>query len=477
MSASNDGLDTIPEAETAEGDGAQTREPAVLGLVMLHSHHEPELCGAWFPANPVGATQVRVLGRGSGDADDKRPRLLGFRQRPGENAPVEPFRSPTLSKAQLLVQNVNAQTLSLKNVGRLRLLVNGDAVDEARVVPGDVVELGSQLAFLCDLRPRRLRSATGSYQHDFGAPDAHGFVGESRAAWQLRAEIAFAARHGGHVLVLGASGTGKELVAQALHVLSQRPGVLIARNAATLPEALVDAELFGNLKNYPNPGMAERKGLIGAADGGTLFLDEFADLPSDAQAHVLRVLDNGEYHRLGEDRPRRSSFRLVAATNRPEAALRLDLAARFDLKLRTPGLADRREDIPSIARHVLRAACGKDASLLARAFTPDGALNCDAVFVRHLVQHDYPANVRELRQLLWQALSASDSGALAWPLTEAAEAASESAFPTERLALQRALDENNGSLERTWRALGLSSRHALSRLLRKHAISITKKPS
>src|SRR6185295_18995653 len=113
------------------------------------------------------------------------------------------------------------------------------------------------------------------------------------------------------------------LVARALH---SRSGMskLTSRNAATLPEALVEAELFGNLKNYPNPGMPERPGLIGAADGGCLFLDEFAELPQPAQAHLLRALDQGEYQRLGDATVRHARFRLIAATNRPESALRRD---------------------------------------------------------------------------------------------------------------------------------------------------------
>src|SRR5690348_15490748 len=131
------------------------------------------------------------------------------------------------------------------------------------------------------------------------------------------------ARRPGHVLLTGASGTGKELAARAIHALSKRSGQrLVARNAATLPESLIDAELFGNAKNYPNPGMAERAGLVGQADGSTLFLDEIAELPSSSQAHLLRVLDDGEYHRLGDGLARRSDFRLVAATNRDVSSLK-----------------------------------------------------------------------------------------------------------------------------------------------------------
>src|SRR4029077_9274313 len=127
------------------------------------------------------------------------------------------------------------------------------------------------------------------------------------------------------VVIAGQSGSGKELVAQAIHALSGRADRrLVSRSAATLPEALIDAELFGNAKNYPNPGMVERSGLIGEAHGSTLFLDELGELPHAAQAHLLRVLDGGEYQRLGEAQARVSDFRLVVATNRILSSLKPD---------------------------------------------------------------------------------------------------------------------------------------------------------
>jgi transcriptional regulator with AAA-type ATPase domain len=342
---------------------------------------------------------------------------------------------------------------------------------------GDVIDLGSQMTLLCALRPQALEPAH-TPSHVFGAPDAHGFVGESQAAWQLRSELSFAAPRAGHVLVLGATGTGKELIAHALHRDSKRSGPFVARNAATLPESLVDAELFGNAKGYPNPGMAERKGMIGAADGGTLFLDEFADLPAGAQAHVLRVLDAGEYHRLGEDKARHSEFRLVAATNRPESALRADVLARFDFRIKTPDLGARPEDIPLIAIQLLRSMAGGDADLSARFFSPEGLPRLSEGFVRGLVQHTYVANVRELRQRLWTALATKTGNELAWPAAvPAVSDPSSSAATHDELSgeqLKHALQANNGSLEKTWRALGLANRHVLHRLLRKHGLSVTK---
>jgi DNA-binding NtrC family response regulator len=385
--------------------------------------------------------------------------------------------SPSLSKAQLSVRIRSAETLHVRNIGRRRLFVNGQQAEDSELRAGDIVDIGTQLTLLCAVRPQSWEPSL-AVLHPFGERDVHGFVGESLAAWRVRSELSFAATRRGHVLILGATGTGKELVAQAVHRESKLLGPLVARNAATLPESLVDAELFGNAKGYPNPGMAERKGMIGAADGGTLFLDEFADLPADAQAHVLRVLDAGEYHRLGEDKARHSEFRLVAATNRPESSLRPDVLARFDFRIATPELAERREDIPLIALHLLRGMMLDNPDLQMRFFSAAGVPRVSEGFVRRLVQRVYRANVRELRQLLWRVLATSKGSELEWPEAEQEPAATEaSGSPTQDLnlaQLKRALDANNGSLEKTWRALGLANRHVLNRLLRKHGLSVTK---
>jgi DNA-binding NtrC family response regulator len=354
--------------------------------------------------------------------------------------------------------------------------VNGKETSETELEPGDIVELGRQLVLVCTTRPARIAGAPPSHSQEFGRADAHGFVGESLAAWRLRAQIASAAPRRGHTIVFGPTGTGKELVAHALHRLSGRTGALCSRNAATLPETLVDAELFGNLKDYPNPGMPDRKGLIGAADGGTLFLDEFAELPLRAQAHVLRALDHGEYQRLGETTVRRSHFRLIAATNRPESALRDDLLARFDFRLILASLAERREDIPFIARHLFRAMNDEAPELCARFAGDDGSPRLDPDFVSRLLRYPFARNVRELRSLLWSSLHESPGEWLQWPRTleepsSAPENASSSPTPLVD-QIERVLAENGGSIEKSWRPLGLSSRHALIRLLKKHGIVV-----
>ena len=184
------------------------------------------------------------------------------------------------------------------------------------------------MILLCARRPPSLpalRSANARQSFRFGSADPSGYVGESPQAWNLRDEVALAAARREHVLILGESGTGKELVAQAVHALGARATRrFVARNAATVPSGIIDAELFGSAANYPNAGMPERPGLVGEADGSTLFLDEIGELPTELQTHLLRLLDGGDYQRLGDARRRTANLRVVAATNRPMGQLKPD---------------------------------------------------------------------------------------------------------------------------------------------------------
>jgi two-component system nitrogen regulation response regulator GlnG/two-component system response regulator HydG len=375
----------------------------VPALILLWSRHEPHRTGEAILVPDDGSSAPWTFGRGEASFSERR--LALFRQRPGALTPEDPLECPRISRAQLRLSAALSGALTVENAGRVPLSLEGRDVDRAEVHPGEVLELRNELLLLCVTRATRLPAPSPSPPlHPFGAPDAHGLVGESPALWALRGAILGAARRPLHALVLGPSGSGKELIARAIHAASDRSArPLVARNAATLPEGILDAELFGNLRNYPNPGTPERAGLIGQAHGSTLFLDEFAELPAALQAHLLRVLDEGEYQRLGEATARRSDFRLVAATNRPEEHLKHDVLARLKLRLVAPGLDERREDIPLLAAHLLRGHAAADP-LIAERFFPDasprGWPRFAPALVEALVRHRYTTHLRELDGLL-----------------------------------------------------------------------------
>jgi DNA-binding NtrC family response regulator len=266
---------------------------------------------------------------------------------------------------------------------------------------------------------------------------------------------------------------------------------LIARNAATFPDTLIEAELFGSAKGFPNPGMPERLGLIGAAHTGTLFLDEFAELPLAQQTRLLRVMDAGEYQSLGEASLRHADVRVVGATNRPLDDLRTDVAARFAFVVRTPNLGARVEDIPLIVRHLLKQVAREDAELRARFFLPDDEPRLSAGLLMGLLRGNAIGNVRWLRNTLWRALAESSGDTLRWPKSISgqflrasslppppqAPAPSERGGEPERERIREALERNQGSVDKTWRELGLSSRFALHRLLKKHGIVLRRSSS
>ena len=455
-------------------------------LVVVGSTSEPERLGEVVALSERPRQAPWLLGR-SEEAAPGLQRALLARQRPGETTLTGPLRSPSLSRDQLEIV-VEEGALSLRNLGRCPLRVGGEIVEQATVRLGDLVELDGQMLFRVVERPGVLPGVELGFDPSeipFGDPDPDGLVGESPAMWSMRGALYFLAGRQGHVLVRGESGSGKELVARALHAASDRArGPWISRSAATLPETLVDAELFGNARNYPNPGMIERAGLVGDADRGTLFLDEFAELPLTAQAHLLRVLDAGEYTRLGESKPRRSDFRLVAATNRPDEAIKHDVLARFRLRLSLPPLSERREDIPLLAMRLLRAAADRDAAV-ARRVLPQGrrAPALGMSLYRALQADPFPANIRGLEILLWEAIARCTDGApldvaaptepplldpRPHPLRKERPATDPASLTAEQI--RAALDANGGAQEPTWRALGLSSRFVLIRLMRKHGI-------
>ncbi len=232
------------------------------------------------------------------------------------------------------------------------------------------------------------------------AVDLPGLLGASAEMQKLAHSIRLVAPHKTTVLIEGPTGSGKELVAQALHRLSprnNRPFIIL--NCAAIPEALLEAELFGHTRGAFTGAVQARIGRMQAAHGGTLFLDEIGEMPIVLQAKVLRFLESGELQRIGENEPTRVDVRVLAATHQPltqrvaEGKFRADLYFRLAVfPMRTPSLADRREDIPALAEHFLRRL-GESG--------PCKTFNSDAL--EKLSFHGWPGNVRELAHVVERA--------------------------------------------------------------------------
>ena len=472
-----------------------SQDPSTVNaLVLVWSRDEPERLGE-VVLLPGGFAGMQVILGRAGPSSDGVLRVELARQRPGSIEPTGPLQSPRVSREQLRFKASANGRMRVENIGRAPLLVNGETTNASDLHVGDRIEIQKQIILLAAHRPLTLPPfAAGTPEPPrfaFGKADTWGLVGESPLCWALREQVAFVAPRAAHVLIRGASGTGKELLAQALHALSPRSrGPMVSRNAATIPETLIDAELFGNARNYPNPGMAERAGLIGEADRGTLFLDEFAEIPPAMQAHLLRVLDHGEYTRLGEARTRKADFRLIAATNRPLSALKEDVAARLRIRVEIPDLNARREDIPLLAYHLLRRVAREDQDLALRYF-PDGnpkaAPRISAALMDALLRHRYTTHVRELDHLLWKAMGAGRGDTLElfedFPVPDATDETTEERDRTPRPEgrdpfsippeeIQACLDRHGGRQEPVWMELGLSSRHVLTRLVRRYNLKV-----
>jgi len=200
------------------------------------------------------------------------------------------------------------------------------------------------------------------------------------------------------VMITGESGSGKELVARALHKHSPRGnGPFVAINTAAIPKDLLESELFGHERGAFTGAQATRRGRFEQAEGGTLFLDEIGDMPFDLQTRLLRVLSDGQFYRVGGHQPLKSNVRVIAATHQNleervrDGVFREDLFHRLNvIRLRLPPLRERREDIPALARHFLQRSSkelGGEPKRLS-----DAAL-------QQIVQFDFPGNVRQLENL------------------------------------------------------------------------------
>jgi len=274
-------------------------------------------------------------------------------------------------------------------------------------------------------------------------------IGRSKVLRDVMEQVAIVAGSDAAVLLLGETGTGKELVARALHLHSQRQGyAFIKMNCAAIPSGLLESELFGYEKGAFTGAAGRKAGRLELADGGTLFLDEISEIPLALQPKLLRVLQDREFERLGGTRTLKSNFRLIAATNRDllqsvtQGQFRKDLYYRVNVfPIRLPSLRERREDIPLLVEHFVR----RFARRLNKSIT-----SIPQKTMQSLTRWNWPGNIRELENFIERSVILSRGSVLACPVSELfpdAEAKPNDTLETiERKHIVNALRESGGQL-------------------------------
>ena len=273
-------------------------------------------------------------------------------------------------------------------------------------------------------------------------------VGESPALKTALNLVSVVAPTDSSVMILGETGTGKELVARAIHNLSsRREQVFLKLNCAAIPLGLLESELFGHERGAFTGAVARKVGRFEAADFGTLFLDEIGDIPLELQPKLLRVLQGGEFERLGSTQTRRANVRLVAAINKDLGKLVAQNQFRNDLYYRLnvypillPPLRDRRGDIPSLVRHFAGIYAERMNKQIKRI---------PAEVMEALVDHSWPGNIRELQNFIERSVILADGNTLRPPLEGLRQAAGiESLEPitmeeAERVHIRKTLEQTN----------------------------------
>jgi two-component system nitrogen regulation response regulator NtrX len=330
------------------------------------------------------------------------------------------------------------------------------------------------------LERRRLRSEVGTLRRQLGRETS--LMGSSMPLARLREAIARVAPVPSPVLVLGESGSGKELVARDLHRFGPHPaGPFVAINCAALPESLVESELFGHERGAFTGALAARKGAFESADRGTLLLDELGELPLPAQAKLLRVLEERTVSRLGGAKAVAVETRVVAATNRDLEAeiaagrFREDLYFRLNVHvLRVPPLRDRLSDVPALADLFLTGTCAR-FGIRKKKIAPEA--------LELLMRYEWRRNnVRELRNVVERMIIAAEGDMITAEAVPAEIRGSAGSGPggagtfselkseAERRIVLTALERHDWHVTRTAEALGLADHASLLKIMRRHNI-------
>lgn len=309
-------------------------------------------------------------------------------------------------------------------------------------------------------------------------------VGGGPALQQVLRAITLTAPSASRVLILGENGTGKELVARAIHAASPRAAKPFVKvNCAAIPSELLESELFGHVKGAFTGAIAARKGKFELADGGTIFLDEIGDMKLEMQSKLLRVLQEGEFEPVGGERTIRVDVRVLSATNRDldrmirEEQFRQDLYYRLAvIPIRVPALRERTEDIPALVAHFARTTC------IANNRSP---VNFSAEAIQRLRSYPWPGNIRELKNIVERLiiLTRSDrieaadvtavlpaGAAVPSGVALSGKALKDLVADFEKAAIENAIERAGGNMSSAARDLGLERSH-LYKKIRAYGIS------
>ena len=378
--------------------------------------------------------------------------------------------TPESERPQILMMTAHAtveSAIEAMKLGAMDYLQKPFEVEELLVVARRALEhqrLRTQHRYLLSER-----------DEEFGH---YGIVGSSRAIQDVIRRAEQVAQSKSTVLITGETGTGKELVARAIHARSpQREMPLIKVNCAAIPEPLLESELFGHVKGAFTGAVITKKGRFALADGGTIFLDEIGATGSALQAKLLRVLQEREFEPLGSERSEQVDVRVIAASNRDlrqmvaAGTFQEDLYYRLNvIPIDLPALRERREDIPGLVDHFLHKHALRTGKQV-EGVTPD-ALSA-------LMAHEWPGNVRELENTIERAVVLSGPLIDAAAITLLGARSPAAGLPSlklhqnldwvERESIRRALDTAGGVKKDAAALLGISQR-ALSHYLAKHQI-------
>ena len=338
--------------------------------------------------------------------------------------------------------------------------------------------LRTQVELVQALRRGQRLEAENIALRDSGANGSPGIIAESPAMKKVLNLVERIGPADANVLITGENGTGKEVIARALHSISARSSKpLVSLNAGALAEGVFESELFGHVRGAFTDAKADRAGRFELADGGTLFLDEIANVPLNLQPKLLRVLETGEFERVGSSKSQKADVRVLSATNADlnaevsQGRFRQDLLFRLNtVEVHLPPLCDRREDILPLAEHFLRQHREHYRRPI-EGFSPEA--------IDALRRHSWPGNVRELDHVVERAVlltSGNTISAFDLALCSAGDASVSARLEelsleeVERLLIRKALSRFDGNANRAAEALGLS-RSALYRRLQKYGLS------